>query len=239
MNMRNILIGGGIVLVFIAAATFAYEHQRPTLAGQTWVSKTGSRQTFGTTTADTSTPAQPNSHTTRLVHQTNTYTNSQYGFALDYSSDLRLQAPPTQPLGGWEYTFGHPNQLIAYIPTIGSNNVGEGSISINVSTSSADVIHCLVPSQDPTAQVSTTTINSIQFLRFKYVPDMAGLIQSATYYMTIHEDACYGIVELHENILKGEKGNTLTASETAEAEADESQISATLDPIVQTFWFTK
>ena len=217
--LTAILIG----LAVVGGGAYYFMHQQtpsPTLSDN----NLDNSQTLPTT----NTPAQT------TTFQKKTYTNSQYSFAVDYSTKLKFEAPVTTPLGGNEIAFDH-NTLVAYVPASSSNGVETGSLNFNVSSDPTDLANCLVDPhyQDVAAYTPTTvTINGVAFFRYTVSPDeYRGGDISTTYYKTRRGNTCYGIVEILQN--------SLTPRQTAIADsADKAEVSGQLDPVIQSFRFT-
>ncbi len=154
-----------------------------------------------------------------------TFTSSQYGFSVQYPSSLTPVASP--------YPFS--------LKTMGSNNIIEGELNIYANSGYSQSECTALPSAHEgeggtVSNAGTVNINGVSFVAFTVSAVASGAAQDLNsterWYKAYHGGMCYWIVESthgHTNAISANPSN---------AQNDNAQLAAKLDPVVQSFRFT-
>ncbi|MDO8561249.1 MAG: hypothetical protein Q7S05_00275 [bacterium] len=146
-----------------------------------------------------------------------TYTNSQYGFSLQYPNDM----PPTPVHNRW-------SEIISMI-SFGTDATG---VNINMITTPADITNCLVAPQNllpktySVSEIKTVPVNGVPFL--SYIISSSDRFAQTQYYRALQDGVCFSIEQ------------RLSTSLTSEAQKIQSQYNvlwAKTSAIVQSFRF--
>lgn len=170
-----------------------------------------------------------------------TYSNSQYGFSLQYPGDLFLN---TSNYGSTHPFTGLPIAYI-FVQNLTSNNATaqtEGYVSVNVSTNASDVADCSI--SGAIANVydgapaftgsSNVSINGSTFLRSDR-SDGGGVAGLERDYTTVHNGACYDlqVITFPSACVNSGCDDRQWSLQT------ETNLLNQLDPIAQSFRFTQ
>ena len=162
-----------------------------------------------------------------------TYSNSQYGFSMNYQSGVATKVPYT-----WSQSaisaVGTP---IVTIPVV-TGSFDSGQIDIGMSTDQSNVANFLtVPTETevPFQNASNVSINSITFLHFSRYSPAAGQFRNTDSYHTIRNGACWSV----DLSVDGEETNRLNATQVPLANADFTHIQSELNANLQTFRFLR
>lgn len=219
IDMKKQLIILGILLC--AAAVIAYF----------LIAKPAEAPTGETThsTSSGNTPATPAS---------TTYTNSVYGFTLQYPSDVTESSSFERTYlaeGDWSlfaqgtHASGTP---IASFRLPHSNEIESGELRIGVSSSSGAVAACLEAPKDlGVSAPSKISVNGVPFTLFTMADAAMSHSLSAHIYRTIANGACYSF----EEVVMGT--NPEVYSPPREAPFTEAQAFSALEEVLQSFTF--
>lgn len=153
-----------------------------------------------------------------------TYTNTQYGFSLQYPNAVQVNPPCTED-SGTQYLCSESKQISFYEKeSQPSNRFAYGYVAISASTNVQAVASCIAAA--PYGKTSTATINGIQFTVTGQGSAAAGTQQAYTVYNALRDGVCYAIIDDEYSHFQG-------GQETV------SQAQADLKYIVQSFRFTE
>ena len=178
-------------------------------------------------------PTQGSSVPTTPVGQ-GVYTNSRYGFSVQYPTSLMLETTGLSSGG-----FAGQSAVGAVSMYVANGGIIE-RLSVNVSSDSADVGNCTVAPQSPestgehASNVSTVNINGTSFLKYQLSDLAAGQSVNSTVYRAVRNNTCYEI----RDTISSTASNRLSAEENQKQSTDIAAASAIIGPIVQSFRFT-
>ena len=202
--MNKYLLGVFVLVVLGGAAFFAYENYYPQSRAVSDYSKpvnnptptppTLSPQPIPTPTTNINTPTTPAGGTTK------TYTNTQYGFSIQYPSIF------TQPEGNdpnySEFFDSTDGGTVAFAreysfpPDTGSGLEIYGKFAVTVTNNQINVAHCLIapPSTETsTSHIGTTTIHGVAFFGFQRDDAFAGGSDTTLHLRALHRGFCFDI----------------------------------------------
>jgi hypothetical protein len=156
-----------------------------------------------------------------LTIQAQTYTNSQYGVSLQYPNTVQVTTNAT-----------YRNPLIG--ASIGTDifqaTYKDTTLDVVVSTSQSDIASC-----GNNNSANTITIGGVVFTSSTLSDGGAGQEIVITSYAALHGNACYQIIKTWT----GTAASHLSTVEAQQQQATQVQVSALLDPIVQSLHFTQ
>jgi hypothetical protein len=178
-----------------------------------------------------------------------TYTNSQYGFSLQYPSNVQLnttpaslQSPAANINAGTRLAVFGPVQKSFTVtePGWGTNGVVtiDGSVYAGVSSNTTDVANCMIAPSGPeiaAIDVTNETMNGIHFLSYTMAQPATGMEEDDGFYTTVHDDVCYSIFSSIDGIESGH----LNTADAAANDSVTAQLQSELDSISQSFRFTQ
>ena len=184
-----------------------------------------------TQTQNTNSPAEPSATKTPAAKPTTptppisnkSYTNTKYGFNIQYPADLVLE---TKGLFGVSAVVGFPLKSTFFT----------SDVSVQVASDASSVVSCgntPVNEMNPNNDAGTTVINGVSFHTYThYEPATAQEFGSKTY-TTIHNNQCFSLVYAWGGVHE----NHLSASDDEIYKRDMVAAHTKLDPIIQSFRF--
>jgi hypothetical protein len=178
-----------------------------------------------------------------------TYTNSQYGFSVQYPSSIAINTTPTQEQS-FITNLDAGTQVAEFGPIQGSFTATEsgwgtngvvttdGRLIVGVSTNAADVAHCMIAPQgteEGATDVATVNIQGTNFLSYEIDQPAAGSLGISYTDTTLHNGICYSIT----SIITGAESSHMNAADGAANTAVIQQLTAELNSIAQSFRFSQ